>query len=161
MSSMVAKRVPLRPIFRVENSQIHSERDPESRWLDDDGRGIAAQQVMCGSLRYRTDTSHLQIVGRNLMNGSVRNAIFLFHLQDGHSSITLNQLSHFFNHFFGSAIPGIFWLPCVWYLRVWRYVFVPTLDDNVSIVISHKSVLQLLYDYVKYVVVRSLRNIVK
>ena len=31
------------------------------------------------------------------MNGSVRDASVLFQLHDKHSSITLNQLSHFFN----------------------------------------------------------------
>jgi hypothetical protein len=68
---------------------------------------------MCGSVRYRTDTSHLQTVGQNRMNGSVRDANFLFQIHDGHSSIILNQLSNFFNHFFGSGIPGTFWLAYV------------------------------------------------
>jgi len=31
------------------------------------------------------------------VNGSVRDAKFLFRLHDGHSSVTLNQLSYFFN----------------------------------------------------------------
>ena len=38
-----------------------------------------------------------QIVGQNRMNGSVTDASVLFQLHDGHSSIILNQLSHFFN----------------------------------------------------------------
>jgi len=53
--------------------------------------------------KLRTDTSQLQIVGQNRMNGSVRGVSFLLQLHDGHFSITLNQLSHFFNHFFGSG----------------------------------------------------------
>jgi len=62
---------------------------------------------MCGSVRHcdaqttwnklRTNKSHLKIVGQNRMNGSMRDANVLFQLHDGHSSITLNQLSHFFN----------------------------------------------------------------
>jgi len=48
----------------------------------------------------------------------------------------------------------------VWYLFVCRYLLVPILDDNLSIGLSHKSVLRLLYDYVKYVIVRILRNII-
>ena len=62
---------------------------------------------MCGSVRHRdaattrnklrTNKSHLQIVGQNRMNGSVRDASVWFQLHDGHSSIILNQLSHFFN----------------------------------------------------------------
>jgi len=62
---------------------------------------------MCGSVRHsdaettrnklRTDKSHLQIVGQNRMNESVRDASVLFQFHDGHSSIILNQLSHFFN----------------------------------------------------------------
>ena len=70
-------------------------------------RGIAAQQAMCGSVlhrdaettrnKLRTNKSHLQIVGQNRMNGSVRDASVLFQLHDGHSSIILNQLSHFSN----------------------------------------------------------------
>jgi len=62
---------------------------------------------MCGSVRHRdaestrnklrNNKSHLQIVGKNRMNGSVRDASVLFELHDGHSSIILNQLSHFFN----------------------------------------------------------------
>ena len=62
---------------------------------------------MCGSARhrdtettrnkFRTNKSHLQIVGQNRMNGSVRDSSVLFQLHDGHSSIILNQLSHFFN----------------------------------------------------------------
>ena len=62
---------------------------------------------MCGSVRHRdaeftrnklrTNKSHLQIVGKNRMNGSVRDASVLFQLHDGHSLIILNQLSHFFN----------------------------------------------------------------
>ena len=61
---------------------------------------------MCGSVRHRdaettrnklrTNESHLQIVEQNRMNGSVRDASVLFQLHDGHSSIILNQLSHFF-----------------------------------------------------------------
>ena len=61
---------------------------------------------MCGSMRHRdaettrnkprTDKSHLQIVGQNRMNGSVRDASVLFQLHDGHSSNILNQFSHFF-----------------------------------------------------------------
>jgi hypothetical protein len=53
MSSTVAKLVFLGPIFRVRNSQKYSER---VRWLGDDKcfprRGIAAQQAMCGLMRY-------------------------------------------------------------------------------------------------------------
>jgi hypothetical protein len=116
MSSMVTKRVPLRLIFRVGNSQIHSEWDMEhmvvgwwqecfSLW------GIASQQAMCGSVYYHTDTPHLQIVRQNRMNGFVRDANFLFLLHNGHSLITLNQLSHFFNHFFSSGIPWTFDCP--------------------------------------------------
>ena len=62
---------------------------------------------MCGSVRHRdaettrnklrTNKSHLQIVGQNRMNGSVRDASVLFQLHDDHSLIILNQLSHFFN----------------------------------------------------------------
>jgi len=62
---------------------------------------------MCGSVRHRdaettrnkprTDKSHLQIVGQNRMIGSVRDANFLLQFHDGHSSMILNQLSHFFN----------------------------------------------------------------
>ena len=62
---------------------------------------------MCGSVRHRdaetirnksrTDKSHLQIVGQNRMNGSVRDANFLVQFHDGHLSIILNQLSHFLN----------------------------------------------------------------
>ena len=62
---------------------------------------------MCGSVRHRdaettrnklrTNKSHLQIVGQNLMNGSVRDASVWFQFDDGHSSIIMNQLSHFFN----------------------------------------------------------------
>ena len=62
---------------------------------------------MCGSMRHRdaettrnklrTNMSHLHIVGQNRMNGSVRDASVLFQHHDGHSSIILNQLSHFFN----------------------------------------------------------------
>ena len=62
---------------------------------------------MCGSGRHRdaetarnkrrTDKPHLQIIGQNRMNGSGRDASVLFQLHDGHSSIILNQLSHFFN----------------------------------------------------------------
>jgi len=63
---------------------------------------------MCGSVRHRdaettrnklrTNKSHLQIVGQNRMNRFVRDASVFFQLHDGHSSIILNQLSHFFNH---------------------------------------------------------------
>jgi len=70
-------------------------------------RGIAAQQAMCGSVRHRdaettrdklrTNKSHLQMVGQNRMNGSVRVSSVLFQFHDGHSSIILNHLSHFFN----------------------------------------------------------------
>jgi len=62
---------------------------------------------MCGSVRHRdaettrnklrANKSHLQIVGQNRMNGSVGDASVLFEFHDGHSSIILNQLSHFFN----------------------------------------------------------------
>ena len=62
---------------------------------------------MCGSVRHRdaettrnklrTNKSHLHIFGQNRMNGSVRDTSVLFQLHDGHSSIILNQLSHFFN----------------------------------------------------------------
>jgi len=51
--------------------------------------------------KFRIDMSHLQIVRQNRMNGSVRDANFMFQLHDGHSSITMNHLSHFFSHFFG------------------------------------------------------------
>jgi len=47
--------------------------------------------------KLRTNKSHLQIVGQNRMNGSVRITSVLFQLHDGHSSIKLNQMSHFFN----------------------------------------------------------------
>ena len=62
---------------------------------------------MCGSVRHcdaettrnrlRTNKSHLQIFGQNRMNGSVRDASVFLQLHDGHSSIILKQLSHFFN----------------------------------------------------------------
>ena len=62
---------------------------------------------MCGSVRHRdaettrnklrTNKSQLQIVGQNLMNGSVGDANFLVQFHDGHLSIILNQLSHFLN----------------------------------------------------------------
>jgi hypothetical protein len=62
---------------------------------------------MCGSVRHRdaettqnklrTDKSHLQIVGQNRMNGSVRDTNFLLQFHDGYSSMILNQLLHFFN----------------------------------------------------------------
>ena len=62
---------------------------------------------MCGSVRHcgaettrnklGTNKSHLQIFAQNRMNGSVRDVCVLFQLHDGHSSITLNQLSNFFN----------------------------------------------------------------
>ena len=51
----------------------------------------------------RTDMSHLKIFGQNRMNGYIRDTNFLFQLDYGHASITLNQLSHFFNHSFGSG----------------------------------------------------------
>jgi hypothetical protein len=56
MSSMVTKRVPLRPIFRVGNSQKSLEARSESQSVAQDcfsGRQIAAQQALCGSVRYR------------------------------------------------------------------------------------------------------------
>jgi len=56
MSSMVAKCIPLRPIFRVGNSKSYAEQDPEITvvgWWQEcfSRRGIAAQQAMCGSVR--------------------------------------------------------------------------------------------------------------
>jgi len=69
---------------------------------------IAAQQAMCGSVGYRdAEITRNKIAltslvfkpsgKKNRKNGSVRDANFLFQLHDGHSLITLNQLSHFFN----------------------------------------------------------------
>ena len=62
---------------------------------------------MCGSVRHRdaettrnklrTDKSHLQIVGQNRMNGSARDAKSLLQFHVDHSSIIMNQLSHFLN----------------------------------------------------------------
>ena len=73
---------------------------------------------MCGSVRHRDaettrnklriNKSHLQIAGQNRMNGSVRDANFLLQFHDGHSSITLNQLSHLCRTFLIRGIPGTF-----------------------------------------------------
>ena len=52
---MVAKRVLLRPIFRVGNSQksLGARSVEYGGWVMTGMRGIAAQQAMCGSVRYR------------------------------------------------------------------------------------------------------------
>jgi hypothetical protein len=112
MSSMVRNASPCGIFSEQGIAESPSERDPECTvvgWWQEcfSRRGIAAQQAMCGSVRHRnaettrnklrTNKSHLQIVGQNRMNGSVRDASVLFQLHDGHSSIILNQLSHFFN----------------------------------------------------------------
>jgi hypothetical protein len=58
MSSMVAKRVPLRPIFRVGKSQksLGARSGEYGGWVMTGmflWLGIAAKQAMCGSVRYR------------------------------------------------------------------------------------------------------------
>jgi hypothetical protein len=60
---------PLRPIFRVGNS--HSERDPESAvvgWWQEclPRQGIAAQQAVCGSVRYRVAAATCRAVSSEL-----------------------------------------------------------------------------------------------
>ena len=112
VSSMVRNESPWGTFSEQEAAESHSERDPESTvvgWWQEcfSRRGIAAQQAMCGSVGHRdaettrnklcTNKSHFQIVGQNRMNWSGRDANFLLQLHDGHSSITRNQLSHFFN----------------------------------------------------------------
>ena len=112
MSSMVRNASPWGIFSEQGTAESPSERDPDSTvvgWWQECfcRRGIAAQQAMCGSVRHRdaettrnklrTNKSHLQIVGQNRKNGSVRYASVLFQIHDGHSSIILNQLSHFFN----------------------------------------------------------------
>jgi len=112
MSSMVRNPSPWGIFSEEGTAESHSERDPESTvvgWWQEcfSRREIAAQQAMCGSVRHRdaettrnklrTNKSHLQIVGQNRVNGSVREASVLFQLHDGHSSNILNQLPYFFN----------------------------------------------------------------
>jgi hypothetical protein len=61
MSSMVAKRVPLRPILRGGNSQqsLGTRSGERGGWVK---TRTAAQQAICGSVRYRdAETAQLSL----------------------------------------------------------------------------------------------------